>query len=147
MLIGGAFLGFYRYSTHNSGGNIFAQYYLATRTFLVDGTSPYSDQTQGVIEEFFQIFLNQQAPDPHATSLSPIYTLILFFPFAPIKYFNLSRAVWLTVQFALFIISIILVLNTLKWHPNLKLFVLVIILSLAWQVTIQSDRLFVVIFK
>lgn len=138
MLIGGVLWGFYRYSTHNPGGNIFAQYYLATRTFLVDGASPYSDQTQGVIEEFFQIFLKQQSPDPHAVSLSPIYTLILYFPFAPIKYFNLSRAIWMTVQLGLFIISVFWALNTLKWHPNLKLLVLVIIFSLAGHSTVRS---------
>ena len=85
----------YRYAKNNPGGNDFIPRWLGTRLLLTDGQSPYGEETTQAIQQF--IFGGPAGPDQdQALFAHPLYSILVFLPYAFIGDYILARAFWLT---------------------------------------------------
>lgn len=123
--------GNYRYASENPGGNDFLVHWVGTRNFLINGISPYSDETAQKIQTF-AYGRPAQAGEHELRVAYPMYSFILFFPFALIGDYAFARALWMTIlEVALFLMALFCVrLTDLK--PNLLVLGLYFLFSLTW---------------
>lgn len=121
----------YRYAAENPGGNDFLVHWAGTRSFLVEGVSPYSDEAAVRIQTL--AYGRAALPGEHELRVAyPLYSIILFFPFALFGDFIFARALWMTVlEVSLFGMAV-LSLRLVSWRPNLLLWVLYFLFSLFW---------------
>jgi hypothetical protein len=95
-LLGGLTWANYRFSSALKGGDDFLSYWLGTRLFLTEGQSAYSEQTTSQIQI---MAYGHQAKENEKSLIftNPLYSLIIYAPFALIPDFNLARSIWMTV--------------------------------------------------
>ena len=119
------------YARQNPGGNDFLVHWVGTRSFLVDGSSPYSDQTALRIQ--ILAYGRPALAGEHQLRVAyPLYSVILFFPFALFSDFTVARAVWMTTLEVGLILLAILTIQLAGWKPNLFMLVIFILFSLLW---------------
>ncbi len=119
------------YVRQNPGGNDFLVHWMGTRSFLVDGISPYSDQTALKIQTF--AYGGPAQPGQHELRVAyPFYSIILFFPFALFSDFSGARAVWMTALEVGLVALSLLSIRLANWKPNLVTLALFILFSLVW---------------
>jgi hypothetical protein len=119
------------YARQNPGGNDFLVHWVGTRSFLVDGLSPYSDQTALRIQTL--AYGRPALAGEHQLRVAyPLYSVILFFPFALFSDFTVARAVWMTTLEVGLILLAILTIQLAGWKPNLFMLVIFILFSLLW---------------
>lgn len=123
--------GNYQYAKDNPGGNDFLVHWMGTRSFLVDGISPYSDQAALRIQTM--AYGKAAAPGQHELRVAyPLYSIILFFPYALFGDFVFARALWMTtLELALALMAFITIRIT-DWRPNLVVLALYLLFSLFW---------------
>jgi hypothetical protein len=119
------------YVRQNPGGNDFLVHWMGTRSFLVDGLSPYSDQTALRIQNF--AYGRPALKGEHQLRVAyPLYSIILFFPFALFSDFVTARALWMTVlEIALLALSF-LSIRLVNWKPNIIMLVIFTLFSILW---------------
>ncbi len=119
------------YVKQNPGGNDFLVHWMGTRLFLVDNISPYSDQTALQIQTF--AYGGPAQKGQHELRVAyPLYSIILFFPFAFFSDFSVARAVWMTVLEVGLVALSILSIRLANWKPNLVTLALFMLFSLVW---------------
>lgn len=119
------------YARQNRGGNDFLVHWMGTRSFLVDGLSPYSDQTALRIQNF--AYGRPAQPGEHQLRVAyPLYSIIVFFPFALFSDFDLARAIWMTVLEISVIALAFMSIRLVNWKPNPIMLVIFILFSLLW---------------
>jgi hypothetical protein len=111
--------------------------WIGTRTFIFDGTSPYSDRVTLDIQMFF--YGRQAEPGENELEFPyPLYATIIMSPFAVIGDYNWARAVWMTaLEVILFFLSVIC-LRLLDWRPNFWLLAVYFVFSLLWYHAIRT---------
>lgn len=121
----------YRYAVQNPGGNDFLVHWIGTRALLVDGLSPYSDEVALRIQE--QAYGRPATSGEHELRVAyPLYSMIIFAPYALISNYPLARAFWMTsLEIALVAISLLSIKLT-RWKPGVWLLILFFIFSLVW---------------
>lgn len=121
----------YRYAVQNPGGNDFLVHWIGTRALLVDGLSPYSDEVALRIQE--QAYGRPATSGEHELRVAyPLYSMIIFAPYALISKYPLARAFWMTsLEIALVAISLLSIKLT-RWKPGVWLLILFFIFSLVW---------------
>jgi hypothetical protein len=86
--------GNYRFTQQNPGGNDFLVHWMGTRTFLREGISPYSDEVALRIQTF--AYGHPASGEEHELRVAyPLYSIVVFLPFALIPDFALARALWM----------------------------------------------------
>jgi hypothetical protein len=126
----------YRFTESNPGGNDFLVHWVGTRAFLIDGISPYSDE---VAERIQTLAYGRPAqPGEHELRVAyPLYSVILFAPFALVPDYTLARAIWMTIlEIGLFFL-IIASLWLTTWKPSLWLLVFYFIFAFLWYHSIR----------
>jgi len=119
------------YARQNPGGNDFLVHWVGTRSFLIDELSPYSDQTALRIQTL--AYGRPALAGEHQLRVAyPLYSIILFFPFALFSDFTVARAVWMTTLEVGLILLAILTIQLAGWKPNLFMLVIFILFSLLW---------------
>ncbi|MEN6435746.1 MAG: glycosyltransferase family 87 protein [Anaerolineaceae bacterium] len=116
-LLGGLTWANYRFSVSWKGGNEFITNWMGTRLFLTEGQSPYSEQTSSQIQMMAYGHLaknNEKA----LIFTSPLYSIILFAPFALIPDFNLACAIWMTLLEAALIGIVFFSIRISDWKPG-----------------------------
>ncbi|HVN54226.1 MAG TPA: glycosyltransferase 87 family protein [Anaerolineaceae bacterium] len=110
--------GNFRYAEQNPGGNDFLVHWVGTRAFFIHGQSPYSDEVALQIQT--AAYGRPAKPGEHELRVAyPLYSTLIFAPFALIKDFTLARAVWMTtLEIALGLIAF-LCLQLTHWKPGL----------------------------
>jgi len=100
----------------NPGGNDFLVYWEGLRLFFQKGISPYSDDAALEIQKL--IYNGPAQPGQHQMRVVyPLYSVILFGPFAAIGDYVVARTVWMTVsELALFGL-VFLCIRISKWNP------------------------------
>jgi hypothetical protein len=101
----------------NPGGNDFLTRWVAARSFLFDGLSPYSDQ----VAQRIQDMAYGRPIGPHEDQMRmvyPLYALPIFLPFALIPDYDLARALWMTTLESIGLIFALLSARLLKWTPG-----------------------------
>jgi len=121
----------YRYAAENPGGNDFVVHWIGTRSFLYDGLSPYSDETSERIQRF--VYGRPARPGEHELRVAyPLYSVMLFLPFALIKNFIWARAIWMTVLEIGLAATALLAARLARWRPGMWLLILYLLFSLVW---------------
>ena len=121
----------YQYARQNPGGNDFLVHWMGTRNFLLNGTSPYSDQTALAIQTM--AYGRPAKPGEHELRVAyPLYSIVLFTPFALIPDFTLARAVWMTLLEAGLILVSYFSIRIADWKPNVLIVALFMVFSIFW---------------
>ncbi len=123
--------GNYRFSVQNPGGNDFLVHWMGTRSFVVDGLSPYSDETAIRIQTA-AYGRPAQAGEHELRVAYPLYSMIIFLPYALVEDFNLARALWMTtLEVALLLLSY-LCMRLTRWKPGLPTLGAFFLFSVLW---------------
>jgi len=121
----------YQYARQNPGGNDFLVHWEGTRNFLLTGTSPYSDETALAIQTL--AYGRAAQPGEHELRVAyPLYSIVLFMPFALIPDFTFARAIWMTVLEAALILLSFLSIRIADWKPNLLVLTIFLMFSIFW---------------
>lgn len=121
----------YRFASLNPGGNDFLVHWEGTRALLIEGLSPYSDEVAVRIQ--MHAYGRPAAPGEHELRVAyPLYSSIIFAPFAMIGDFTLARSLWMTfLEIALIAISSICIMLT-RWKPGILVLILFLLFSIVW---------------
>ena len=125
-----------RYARQNPGGNDFIPRWLGTRLFLIEGQSPYSQQTTLQIQEY--IFGRPaQANEDQSLFVYPFYSIFLFAPFSVIKDFALARALWMVFLELSLLIVVIISLNLIQWRLSPLMLGWIFLFSILWYHSVR----------
>ena len=115
----------------NPGGNDFLVHWVGTRALLLDGLSPYDD----VVAERIQTLAYGRPAEPGEHELRvayPMYSGLVFFPYALIEDYDLARAIWMTTLEIALIGLALISLRLTRWKMNLWLIPLFLFFSIFW---------------
>lgn len=121
----------YQYASNNPGGNDFLVHWVGTRTLLTEGISPYSDETAIRIQTM--AYGRPALPGEHELRVAyPLYSILLFFPFALFKNYVLARALWMTtLELALVLLSVVS-MRLADWKPRLLTLAMFLVFTIFW---------------
>jgi hypothetical protein len=121
----------YDFAQQNTGGNDFLVHWVGTRAIFVDGLSPYSD---AVAERIQTLAYGRPAlPGEHELRVAyPMYSALVFLPFALISDYELARALWMTTLEAALIGLAFLSLKLTRWKMSIWLLPFFLIFSIFW---------------
>ncbi len=121
----------YDFVQQNTGGNDFLVHWVGTRALIVDGLSPYSD---AVAERIQTLAYGRPAlPGEHELRVAyPMYSALVFLPFALISDYELARALWMTTLEAALIGLAFLSLKLTRWKMSIWLLPFLLIFSIFW---------------
>jgi hypothetical protein len=123
--------GNYRYSAQNPGGTDFLVHWVGTRSLFGEGLSPYSDQVALRIQTL--VYGRAALPGEHELRVAyPLYSIVLFSPFALISNFDLARAFWMTFLEIALVLMTFLLLRVVEWKPTPIMLALMLIFSVLW---------------
>jgi len=128
--------GNYAYARGNPGGNDFMVPWLATRLLITRGVSPYSSEATAAIENFAYGHPAYSA-EQELSFNDPLYSIVLYLPFALIPDYILARALWMTLLEGSIILLAILSMKTASWKPGPLLMALFLVFSFSWYHTLS----------
>lgn len=134
FLIGATLIN-YRYVSTDQGDNAFLARWLGSRLFLLQGQSPYDEQTSREAQLLAYGRTAQPEEDP-LYYLYPFYSFYLFAPFTFISRFNVARAIWMTVLETAAIFIVIFGISVSDWKIPRIYLIIVILSSLLWFYTV-----------
>ncbi|MEA4909855.1 MAG: glycosyltransferase family 87 protein [Anaerolineaceae bacterium] len=121
----------YRFVQQNPGGNDFLVHWMGTRVYVTEGISPYSDQAAERIQTY-AYGRPAQAGEHELRFAYPLYSIVLFLPFALIPDFAMARAIWMTVLEAGLVAISLLSVRVVDWRPGVKTMAAFLLFSLLW---------------
>jgi hypothetical protein len=127
----------YRYSVQSPGGSDFLPRWVGTRLFLMEGQSPYSEETTQEIQRRFYGRPARSGED-QVLFVYPFYTIFLFSPFAMIEDYNLARAIWMTVLEVSVILIVIAGLSLNRWRLSPFMLGLLMLFAALWYYTVRA---------
>lgn len=131
LLLAGMFWANYRFADQNPGGNDFLVHWVGTRSLLVDGLSPYSDEVALRIQNL--AYGRAARAGEHELRVAyPLYSIYIFAPFALISDYTLARALWMTTLESGLIVMAFVSLRISTWRPKPWMLAVLLIFSLSW---------------
>ncbi len=126
----------YRFAENNPGGNDFIPRWLGTQLLLHEGQNPYGEQTTLAIQRF--VYGRPAMPnEDQVLFVYPLYSALVFAPFAMAGNYVLARALWMTaLEFALIGLALISV-RLASWRPSLPVLTLVVLFVLIWYHSVR----------
>ncbi len=131
ILLGAMTWGNYRYAEANPGGNDFLVHWLGTRSLVKDSLNPYSDQVAERIQTF-AYGAPAKAGQHELRVAYPLYSVIIFLPFALVSDFTLARALWMTLLESGLLMLVVVSIRLAKWKVGPALLALLFIFALFW---------------
>lgn len=127
----------YRYSVQNPGGSDLLPRWVGTRLLLMEGQSPYSEETT---QEIQRLFYGRPAhsDEDQVLFVYPLYSIFLFSPFALISDYNLARAVWMTVLEVGVILLVAAGLSLNRWRLSPFMLGLLMLFAALWYYTVRA---------
>lgn len=121
----------YQYASTNPGGNDFLVHWVGTRTLITEGISPYSDETAIRIQTM--AYGRPAQEGEHELRVAyPLYSVLMFLPFALFKDYILARALWMTVlEIALVLLSVVC-MRLVDWKPKLLTLAFFLVFTIFW---------------
>lgn len=121
----------FRYASQNPGGNDFLVHWVGTRSLFLDGVSPYSEEVAIQIQTL--AYGRPALPGEHELRVAyPIYSALIFLPFALISDFTLARALWMTALEVGLISLALISLELVRWRMKPWWLALFLVLSILW---------------
>lgn len=135
-LVGLTWLNFQFVST-DTGINDFIPAWGGTRWFLLEGWSPYSEQTNLEIHDILYERPASGGEDP-GLFLYPLFSTLFFTPFSLIGDPDWARALWMTLIEIILFIGVLICLSVNKWKPSWWLFAILVVFSVIWYPGIRA---------
>jgi len=131
LILVGLFWVNFQFASTNPGGNDFLVHYIGTRSLLLDGVSPYSDEVALEIQQ--QVFGRPAiSGEIEHRVVYPIYSVILFAPFALINNYTISRVAWMLFLELCLVVSAFFTLRILKWRLRIVVLGAYFLFSVLW---------------
>lgn len=130
-------IGNYHYASLNPGGNDFLVHWMGTRSYITEGLSPYSDEVALRIQNM--VYGRAAQAGEHELRVAyPLYSIVLFLPFALIKDFTMARAVWMTVLEITLVVLCFASLRLTRWKPTPLILLVLLLFSLLWYHSLRA---------
>ena len=124
------------FTKNNPGGNDFLVHWVGTRNLILKGVSPYSDETALDIQKI--AYGRPAKPGEHELRVAyPIYSIVLFLPFALVKDFSLARAIWMTVLEIAIVALSVLSIRFVRWKPRINILMVLMVFTISWYHAIR----------
>ena len=130
-VLGGLGYANFRYVEQNPGGNDFLVHWMGTKNLINNGVSPYSDETALLVQNAVY-GRPARAGEQEFRMAYPLYSIIVFLPFALSKDFIISRAAWMTLLEVSLVLMAFLSLLLVRWKPGLGILALFYLFSMIW---------------
>jgi hypothetical protein len=131
VLLGLITWGNYNFAKNSPGGNDFLVHWMGTRSLVTEGLNPYSDEVALRIQTM--AYGRAAQPGEHELRVAyPLYSVVLFFPFALISDFTLARAVWMTVLEVGLVLLTLLSLRLARWRVHPLMLAVLLLFSIFW---------------
>ncbi|MBN1146691.1 MAG: DUF2029 domain-containing protein [Anaerolineales bacterium] len=127
----------YRYAVQNPGGSDFVIRWVSARQYLMEGWSPYSDETTRAIQMMFYGRLARPDED-QVLFMYPMYSMIVFAPYAIISDYSVARALWMTTLEVGVLLLTAAGLSLARWSPKSWLLALLFIFTILWYYSIRT---------
>ena len=127
----------YRFAQQNPGGNDFLTRWVGTRAFLMENLSPYSDETAARIQQMAYGRLARPGED-EMRMVYPLYSTLIFAPFALIGEYALARAVWMTALEIALLALAWLSLRITRWRPAPWVLAVYLLFTLTWYHAVRA---------
>ena len=126
----------YSYVSNSSGMNDFLPRWVGVRMFMVNGWSPYSEETTKETQTLAYGHLATEGED-QGFFLYPFYCLLVFAPFALISDVSIARAIWMTFLEILIIALLFVSLSLCRWRPSKWILASLLLITLIWYHTVR----------
>jgi hypothetical protein len=131
VLLGAMSWGNYRFVKQNPGGNDFLVHWMGTKSLVLQGLNPYSDEVALKIQEM--AYGRPAEPGEHELRVAyPLYSVALFLPFSLIPSFAVARALWMTLLEVGLVLLVILSLQLARWRVNPIMLVVLLLFGILW---------------
>ncbi len=121
----------YQFVQDNPGGNDFLVHWVGSRSYIFKGQSPYSDET--ALEIQTMVYGGPAEEGEHELRVVyPLYSEVLFAPFAMIGNYLLARAVWMTFLEIATLAIAVLSMGMTSWKPKPWMIGIILVFSLFW---------------
>ncbi|MBN2548627.1 MAG: DUF2029 domain-containing protein [Anaerolineales bacterium] len=127
----------YRYAAQNPGMNAFLPAWSAMRWFMIKGWSPYSQETRAEMEQFAYGRPANPGEQPGLFTY-PLYSILIFGPFALIEDFPLARALWMTLLELALVGIAALGISLARWQPSRWMTVVLVIFAVFWYYSARA---------
>ena len=119
------------YAVQNPGNNDFVSRWVGTRKFLMEGDSPYSENTTREIQELVY-GRPANSDEDQALFVYPLFSVYLFAPFALISDYAIARAVWMTVLEVSLVALLMISLSLSRWKTPAWTTAILLIFTVFW---------------
>ena len=121
----------YQFAKNNPGGNDFLAHYVGTRALIFEKVSPYSDEVALEIQNSVFGRSAQEGEIEHRV-VYPIYSTLIFAPFALIGDYVVARSAWMLFLEIVLVVTAYLAINLFIWKPKLGILGFYYFFSLFW---------------
>jgi hypothetical protein len=129
------------------GGQSFTVQWVGLRGFLTEGISPYSEEAMQRTQREVYGRLARPGED-QLRFIAPLYTAVVFFPFALIPEIELARAMWMTLLEVALLLLAYFSVRLANWRPGLGGWIVLFLFSVFWfhslQPLIEGDPIILV---
>ena len=127
----------YQFAKNNPGGNDFLPHYVGARALIFEGVSPYSDEVALEIQNL--VFGRPASAGENETRVVyPLYSVLLFAPFALIGEYILARVAWMIFLEISLIATAFMALKLFEWKPKLTMLGFYYLFSIFWYHAFRS---------
>jgi hypothetical protein len=120
-----------RFVAASPGGNDFLVHWVGTRALLFEKLNPYSDTVAMKIQTL--AYGRPAQPGEHELRVAyPLYSIVVFAPFAMVADYGLARSLWMTVLEIALLGSALAGLRLARWRPSLPVAAAYLLFAVTW---------------
>jgi hypothetical protein len=127
--LGGLIWTSFHFAEQVQGGGQFWIQWIAVRSKIVEGISPYSAAINQQIQEKVGVLFSW-APGPAPSYTSPLLSIFFVLPFAFISNANWAHTAWMVAQFLVLLFTFLAMIRVMNSKPPWYLYMLMIIISI-----------------
>jgi len=131
VMLGGLIWVNIQFTKNNPGGNDFLAHYVGTRSLLFEGKSPYGDEVALEIQRRVFGRPAEEGEIEHRV-VYPLYSTLIFAPFALIANYAVARVAWMTVMELALLGTGYLALQITNWKPRLVILAIYFQFAVLW---------------
>jgi len=135
LALGGLFWLNFRYLIRIPARDNFLVYWISTRSLLVEGQNPYSQEVAVRIQQGSSTG-NQGELVPELRVTYPLYGSLIFLPFALINDYVLARALWCTLLEIAVVISTLMSIKCIEWRTSIIIVLISVLFFLGWYYSV-----------
>jgi len=131
VALGGLIWANIQYAQQNPGGNDFIPRWLGTRLYIMEGQSPYSEDTTQAIQQYIYD-RPARAGEDQSLFVYPFYSFVVFIPFAVFEDYAVARGVLMAVMEVALLAIVGLGINLARWKISPWMLGLMLLFAALW---------------